>query len=412
MHAWEIATQQLKAAAERLGLDQGMSAWLSFCQRELTVNFPVRMDDGALRMFTGYRVHHNLARGPAKGGIRYHEGLDLAEAKALAMWMTWKCALVQIPYGGAKGGVVVDARSLSRGELERLTRRFATEISVLIGPLSDIPAPDIGTDAQVMAWIMDTYSIHHGYTEPAIVTGKPLSIGGSLGRVDATSQGLAYVVQEAIQRRGGDLADMRVAIQGYGNVGENAARILHTLGCRIVAVSDVYGGLYRSEGLVPGDVSRYSRETGSVVGFPQAEPITNVDLLECDCDILVPAAIGGQIHKGNAARVRAGMIAEGANGPTTPEADVILKDRGVPVIPDILANAGGVIVSYFEWVQGRDAYFWSLDEVNARLRHIIVRSYDEVAQIASDRDLALREAAHLLAVQRVAEATRARGVYP
>jgi glutamate dehydrogenase (NAD(P)+) len=412
MHAWEIATQQLKAAAERLGLDQGMSAWLSFCQRELTVNFPVRMDDGALRMFTGYRVHHNLARGPAKGGIRYHEGLDLAEAKALAMWMTWKCALVQIPYGGAKGGVVVDARSLSRGELERLTRRFATEISVLIGPLSDIPAPDIGTDAQVMAWIMDTYSIHHGYTEPAIVTGKPLSIGGSLGRVDATSQGLAYVVQEAIQRRGGDLAGMRVAIQGYGNVGENAARILHTLGCRIVAVSDVYGGLYRSEGLVPGDVSRYSRETGSVVGFPQAEPITNVDLLECDCDILVPAAIGGQIHKGNAARVRAGMIAEGANGPTTPEADVILKDRGVPVIPDILANAGGVIVSYFEWVQGRDAYFWSLDEVNARLRHIIVRSYDEVAQIASDRDLTLREAAHLLAVQRVAEATRARGVYP
>jgi glutamate dehydrogenase (NAD(P)+) len=283
---------------------------------------------------------------------------------------------------------------------------------VLIGPLGDIPAPDIGTDAQVMAWIMDTYSIHHGYTEPAIVTGKPLSIGGSLGRMDATSQGLAYLVQEAIQRRGGQFSGLRVAIQGYGNVGENAARILHALGCRIVAVSDVYGGIYQADGLVPSEVSHFSLETGRVAGYPQADAISNAELLECECDVLVPAAIGGQIHKGNAARIRAGMIAEGANGPTTPEADVILKDRGIPVIPDILANAGGVIVSYFEWVQGRDAFFWSLDEVNARLRRIIVRSYDEVAQMASEHGLSLREGAHLLAVQRVAEATRIRGIYP
>lgn len=412
IHAWEIATRQLEAAADRLGLDSGMRTLLGSCKRELTVNFPVRMDDGSIRMFTGYRVQHNLARGPAKGGLRYHPAVDLEEVKALAMWMTWKSAVVQIPYGGAKGGVAVDPKGLSPSELERLTRRFATEISVLIGPQSDIPAPDFGTDAQVMAWVMDTYSMHRGYSEPGIVTGKPVSIGGSLGRMEATSQGLVFAIQEAAKRLDLELAGSRVAIQGYGNVGENAALILHALGCRIIAVSDSRGGIHRPEGLTPIEVARFKRQTGSVVGLPRTQVISNAELLEYECDILVPAALEGQIHGGNAERVRARMIAEGANGPTTPEADEILNRRGIPVIPDILSNAGGVIVSYFEWVQDREAFFWSLDEVNGRLRQIIVRAYDEVARLATEQKLSLRDAAYLLAVQRVAEATRIRGIYP
>jgi len=389
-----------------------MREMLSACKRELTVHFPVTMDDGSIRVFTGYRVQHNLARGPAKGGLRYHPAVDLDEVKALAMWMTWKCAVVGIPYGGAKGGVVVDPKALSRAELERLTRRFATEISVLIGPEADIPAPDVGTDAQVMAWIMDTYSMHMGYTERGVVTGKPISVGGSQGRNEATSQGVVYTIQEAARARNLELSGARVAVQGYGNVGEHAARILHSLGCRIVAVSDSRGGILRPEGLVPSEVSRYKQETGSVVGAPRTQPISNAELLEIDCDILVPAALEGQIHAGNAARIRATIVAEGANGPTAPEADAVLHQRGITVIPDILCNAGGVIVSYFEWVQAREALFWSLDEVNERLRGIIVPAYTKVASLAAEQDLPLRDAAYVLAVGRVAEATTTRGIYP
>jgi glutamate dehydrogenase (NAD(P)+) len=412
VHALDVALAQFNAVADRLQLDQGMRDVLSSCQRELTVHFPVKLDDGRIHLFTGYRVQHNRARGTAKGGLRYHPAVDLDEVKALAMWMTWKCAVVGIPYGGAKGGVVVDPKSLSRAELERLTRRFATEISVLIGPEADVPAPDVGTDPQIMAWIMDTYSMHVGYTERGVVTGKPISVGGSQGRVEATSQGVAFAVQEAARRRNLELTGARVAIQGYGNVGENAARILHALGCRIIAVSDVNGAIHRPEGLVPADLSRFKQETGTVVGAPRTQPLTNAQLLEIDCDVLVPAAIEGQIHAGNAEHIQAAIIAEGANGPTTPEADAILQRRGVTVIPDILCNAGGVIVSYFEWVQAREALFWSRDEVNERLRGIMMPAYEQVASLAAEQEITLREAAYVLAVRRVAEATTTRGIYP
>jgi glutamate dehydrogenase (NAD(P)+) len=412
VHALDVAQAQFNAVADRLQLDQGMRDVLSSCQRELTVHFPVKLDDGRIHVFTGYRVQHNRARGTAKGGLRYHPAVDLDEVKALAMWMTWKCAVVGIPYGGAKGGVVVDPKSLSRAELERLTRRFATEISVLIGPEADVPAPDVGTDPQIMAWIMDTYSMHVGYTERGIVTGKPISVGGSQGRVEATSQGVAFAIEEAARRRNLELTGARVAIQGYGNVGENAARILHARGCRIIAVSDVNGAIYRPEGLVPADLSRFKQETGTVVGAPRTQPLTNAELLEIDCDVLVPAAIEGQIHAGNAERIQAAIVAEGANGPTTPEADTILQRRGVTVIPDIVCNAGGVIVSYFEWVQAREALFWSRDEVNERLRGIMMPAYEQVASLAAEQEITLREAAYVLAVRRVAEAATTRGIYP
>jgi glutamate dehydrogenase (NAD(P)+) len=412
MDALDMALDQFDAAAVRLQLDTGVASVLRTCHRELAVNFPVRMDDGSIQVFTGYRVQHNLARGPAKGGLRYHPAVDLNEVRALAMWMTWKCAVVGIPYGGAKGGVVVDPKVLSRSELERLTRRFTSEISIIIGTNADIPAPDVGTDAQVMAWVMDTYSMQVGYSDPGVVTGKPISIGGSEGRVEATSRGVVYTVEQAAQRTGLELSGARVVVQGFGNVGMNAARILHEQGCKVVAVSDVHGGIVDSAGLNPADVQRFLEETGSVVGLPRAQTISNAELLELDCDILVPAAIEGQIHGGNAERIKARIIAEGANGPTTPDADAILARRGITVIPDILCNAGGVTVSYFEWVQSRDAYFWTLDEVNVQLRRIIVRAYEDVARVAQDQSLTLREAAYLLAVRRVAEALGTRGIYP
>jgi glutamate dehydrogenase (NAD(P)+) len=410
--ALEVALTQFNMVADRLQLDDGMRAVLGDCKRELIVHFPVKMDDGSIRVFTGYRVQHNLARGPAKGGLRYHPSVHLSDVKALAMWMTWKCAVVGIPYGGAKGGVVVDPKTLSRGELERMTRRFATEIAMLIGPEADVPAPDVGTDQQIMAWIMDTYSMNVGYTERGIVTGKPVSLGGSQGRIEATAQGVVYCIQQAAQRRSLELSGARVAIQGFGNVGENVARILYPLGCRIIAISDVNGGIYREEGIVPADLSRFKQETGTVINAPRTQPITNDELLTIDCDILVPAALEGQIHAGNAERVGAKIMAEGANGPTTPEADVILQRRGITVIPDIVCNAGGVIVSYFEWVQAREAFFWSLEEVNRRLHDVIVPAYTAVAALAAEQEITLREAAYVLAVRRVAEATTTRGIYP
>ncbi|HEY8478076.1 MAG TPA: Glu/Leu/Phe/Val dehydrogenase [Chloroflexota bacterium] len=407
-----VALEQFDAAADRLRLDPGMRALLRSCKRELTVHFPVVMDDGRIEVFTGYRVQHNLARGPAKGGIRYHPSVDLDEVKALAMWMTWKCALVQIPYGGAKGGVVCDPKRLSRKELERVTRRYTTEISLLLGPDRDIPAPDINTDPQVMAWIMDTYSMHQGYSIPAVVTGKPLSVGGTEGRLEATGRGLAFVVRETARALGMSLSGARVAIQGFGNVGQAAAKALQQLGARVVAVSDVNGGVYREGGLDITSLQRYEEEVGTVVGYPGAAPLTNQQLLQLDCDILVPAAVGGVITEQNADGVRAKVIAEGANGPTTPAAERMLLERGVVVVPDILANAGGVTASYFEWVQDRESFFWTAQEVYGRLERVMVRAFDDVWRTAREHGVDLRLAAYTLAVQRVVEATTTRGIYP
>src|SRR5687767_14365227 len=408
----QSALEQFDLAADRLGLDPGIRQVLRIPQRELTVNFPVEMDDGRVRVFSGYRVQHNLARGPAKGGIRYHPHVDLDETRALAMWMTWKCAVVRLPYGGAKGGVVCDPKLMSQRELERMTRRYATEISVLIGPDSDIPAPDMNTGPQTMAWIMDTYSMHRGYSISAVVTGKPLSIGGSEGRTDATGQGVVYCIEQAAEHLGMKVEGARVAIQGFGNVGEASARLLHATGARVVAVTEETGGVYNPDGLNPADLLRYKQEMGTVVGAPRTRPISNAELLELDCDVLVPAAIASVINGSNAARVKAKIVAEGANGPTTPAADRILSERGIFVIPDILCNAGGVTVSYFEWVQDRDAYFWSIDEINARLKRIMVNAFQDVLRFSRQHEVNLRLAATMLGVNRVAEATLTRGIYP
>jgi glutamate dehydrogenase (NAD(P)+) len=410
--ALRSALEQFDHAAALLNLDPDMCAVLRVPKRELTVNFPVEMDDGHIRMFTGYRVQHNLSRGPAKGGIRYHPQVDLDEVRALAMWMTWKCAVVRIPYGGAKGGVVCDPKTMSMRELERMTRRYATEISILIGPDSDIPAPDVNTGQQTMAWIMDTYSMHHGYSIPAVVTGKPLSIGGSEGRPEATSRGVVYCIQQAAEHLGMRIEGARVAIQGYGNVGEPAAEMLAELGAKIVAASDSRGGVYNPDGINPADLRRYKEETGSVVGAPRTKPVSNAELLELECEILVPAALESVITEHNASKIKARILAEGANGPVTPEADQILDKRGVFVIPDILCNAGGVTVSYFEWVQDRDAFFWTADEINSRLHRVMVSAFQSVLQTRELHGVDMRLAAYMLALQRVAEATHTRGIYP
>jgi glutamate dehydrogenase (NAD(P)+) len=409
---WAVAQQQFDIAADALDLNQGMRAVLRVPKRELTVNFPVKLDDGSIEVFTGYRVHHNAARGPTKGGIRYHPDTNLDEVRALAMWMTWKCAVVNIPYGGAKGGVICDPKQLSLAELERLTRRYTTEIAILLGPDKDIPAPDVGTTPQVMAWIMDTFSMHHGYTVPAVVTGKPVHIGGSRGRNEATARGTSIVVREVVRRQGLDLGEMKVAIQGYGNAGAIAAQLLRQMGATIVAVSDSRGGIYNPAGLDPDAVLRYKGANGSVVGFPEADRISNPELLELPCDILLPAALENQITAANASRIKARIVAEAANGPTTPEADAILYDRGILVLPDILANAGGVTVSYFEWVQDLQDFFWTEREVNEKLERVMVASYENVQAIAEQRNVHLRTAAYILAVQRVAEAAQTRGIYP
>ncbi len=408
----KTALAQFDAAADRLHLDDGLRAILRSCKRELAVHFPVRMDDASTRVFSGYRVQHNLARGPAKGGIRYHPAVTLDEVRALAMWMTWKSAVVNIPYGGAKGGVIVDPKALSLAELENLTRRYATEISILIGPNEDIPAPDMGTDARVMAWIMDTISMHRGYTEAGVVTGKPVSIGGTLGRREATGRGILYVIQEVSRQHRIPLQDAAVAVQGFGNVGAVAASLLAGAGARVVAVSDGSGGVYNEKGLNVDALSAYKRDNGRLAQAPGGDRITNQELLALPVDFLVPAALEDQITGDNAAAVRARYVVEGANGPITPEADAILADKGVSVVPDILANAGGVVVSYFEWVQDLQFFFWEEKEVNERLRRVIARAYADVSRAAQEENISLREAAMLLAVRRVAEATTIRGIYP
>jgi glutamate dehydrogenase (NAD(P)+) len=412
INPWLVAQQQFDLAAERLSLDPGLRRVLREPRRELTVHFPVKMDDGSVQVFTGYRVQHNLGRGPAKGGIRYHQDVTLDEVKALAMWMTWKCAVVGIPYGGGKGGVIVDPKKLSQKELEALTRRFFTEIEVLIGPEKDIPAPDVNTNAQIMAWMMDTYSMHAGYTVPGVVTGKPISLGGSEGRNEATARGTVYCIVEAARHLGVDLTRATVAVQGFGNAGSIAAQLISQEGATVVAVSDSSGGIHNPGGLDIGRVINWKKEHGTVQGLPGASDITNAEILEIECDILIPAALENQITSRNAANIRARLIAEAANGPTTPEADIELHRAGKFMIPDILCNAGGVTVSYFEWVQDLNRDHWSESVVNAKLKEIMVKAFAETLAIARRDQIDMRTAAYLLAVQRVADATSMRGLYP
>ena len=409
---WDVALRQLDDAATALNLDPSVHEVLRNPRRALEVSVPTRMDDGTVRVFRGYRVHHNTSRGPSKGGIRYHPAVTLDEVKALAMWMTWKCAVVNIPYGGAKGGVIVDPKRLSVRELERLTRRYAYEILPLIGPERDIPAPDLGTNQQVMAWIMDTYSTREGFSVPGVVTGKPLSIGGSAGRNLATARGVMYITLATLKHLGMPVEEARVVVQGYGNVGAGTVRLLHQQGCIVVGVSDVSGGVYNPNGLSPQGLEAHNAQAGTVAGFEGGEPVTNQELLELECDVLIPAAIEGQLTEHNAPRVRASVVVEAANGPTTPEADQILENRGVVVVPDILANAGGVTVSYFEWVQDLQAYYWSEDEVNDRLRRIMEKAYVDVLSLSEESKVSMRTAATMLGVRRVAEAHATRGLYP
>jgi glutamate dehydrogenase (NAD(P)+) len=411
--AYAVAQAQLDAVADFMDLDDDLRLYLRTCQRELIVHFPVQMDDGHMRMFTGFRVHHNTIKGPTKGGIRYHPDTTLDECRALAMWMTWKCALMNLPYGGAKGGVIVDPKALSPRELEKMTRRYATEISLFIGPERDIPAPDVGTNAQIMAWIMDTYSMHKGYSIPAVVTGKPVAVGGTAGREYATGLGVTYITRALLKQRvGRSLDDISVAVQGYGNVGSWTARSMHERGAQVVAVTDVQGGIYNAKGLDLRQLQRYLDEAKTVVGFPGADAITNQELLALDVDVLVPAALEGQITRDNASHVRAKFIAEGANGPTTPEADRILNDMGVTVIPDILCNAGGVVVSYFEWVQGLQSFFWDEGEVRRSMEKTLLDNLDAVVGATVRRSCDLRTAAYTIALNRIVEAVKLRGFYP
>ena len=410
--AYKTALQQFDNALQHLNLPPGIADYLRVPKREITVNFPVEMEDKSVRVFTGYRVHHNTALGPTKGGIRYHPATTLDEVRALAMWMTWKCAVVGIPYGGAKGGVICEPKKLSVHELEKLTRRYATEISVLMSPQGDIPAPDIGTGEREMAWIMDTYSMHHGYSVPAVVTGKPVAIGGSLGRAEATGRGVVITMIEALKRKNLLLENTRVAVQGFGKVGGPAAYLAQERGAKVIAVSDVSGGVYNPHGLDLTALRTYMTTRGSVGGFPQGDAISNPDLLELDCEVLMPCAMENQITAANASRVKAKIVAEGANGPLTPEADQILQENGVFVIPDILCNAGGVTVSYFEWVQDLQSFFWGEDEINERLRQIMVRSFNQILRVSHEKNIDMRTAAQVLAIDRVAEAVQLRGIYP
>jgi glutamate dehydrogenase (NAD(P)+) len=412
INPWQVAQQQFDLAAERLNLDPGLRRVLREPRRELIVHFPVKMDDGSVQVYTGYRVQHNLGRGPAKGGIRYHQDVSLDEVKALAMWMTWKCAVVGIPYGGGKGGVIVDPKKLSQKELEALTRRFFTEIEVLVGPEKDIPAPDVNTNAQVMAWMMDTYSMHMGYTVPGVVTGKPISLGGSEGRNEATARGTVFCIIEACRHLGIELDKARVSIQGFGNAGSIAAQLISAEKATVVAVSDSTGGIHNPHGLEINKVIAWKQEHGTVQGFPGSKDISNAEILEVDCEILIPAALENQITAQNAGNVKARLIAEAANGPTTPEADEILWKASKFMIPDILCNAGGVTVSYFEWVQDLNRDHWSEQVVNEKLKGIMVKAFQETLAIARREQIYMRTAAYLLAVKRVAEATQMRGLYP
>jgi glutamate dehydrogenase (NAD(P)+) len=406
------ARSQLREAIDLLGLDEGMYELLAAPRREITVSIPLRRDDGSVEVITGHRVQHNYSRGPGKGGLRYAPDVNLDEVRALAMWMTWKCALLDVPYGGAKGGVAIDPRHYSAAELERVTRRYTSEIAPLIGPAHDIPAPDVGTDEQTMAWMMDTYSVNFGHTVLGVVTGKPISLGGSLGRASATSRGVVIVALQALAHVGLAPRAATAAVQGFGKVGRGAARFLADAGVTVRAVSDQYGGVQHADGLDVAALEAHVDATGSVVGFAGAEPIENADLLELDVDLLVPAAVEGVINGSNAERVRARLVVEGANGPTTAEADAVLAERGVVVVPDILANAGGVIVSYFEWVQANQAYWWTEDEVEGRLADRMTAAWQHVLAHSRSLDLTLRAAATSLAVKRVADAHLQRGLYP
>ncbi len=408
----DIAREQFTIAADLLQLDESMRAVLSVPKRQLLVSIPVKMDNGSIKVFEGFRVQYNIARGPGKGGIRYHPDVTLDEVRALAAWMTWKCATVGIPYGGAKGGVRVDPHKLSQGELERLTRRYAVEIAPIIGPHIDIPAPDVYTNEQTMAWIMDTISMMTGGAQLGIVTGKPISLGGSMGRAEATARGCQFTVREACKLLGINLNGARVAVQGFGNAGSIAARLLHQDGAKIIAVSDTKGGIFNPRGFDPIAASKRKEKTGSVVGFKNTEFITNGDLLTLDCDILVPAALENQINLDNAHLIKARIVAEAANGPVTPGADRVLFEKGIFDIPDILANAGGVTVSYFEWVQDQYGFFWSDEEVNKYLEKTMVKAFHEVYGKAQQHKTHLRTGAYCLAVSRVADATRMRGIFP
>ncbi|MGD9073879.1 MAG: Glu/Leu/Phe/Val dehydrogenase [Desulfobacteraceae bacterium] len=409
---FRTALDQFNQYAEYLGVEENIRRRIAAIDRELTVNFPVKMDDGSLQMFMGYRVQHDRSRGPFKGGIRYHPEVNLDEIRAMAMLMTWKCAVVGIPYGGAKGGVCCNPKEMSKGEIERLTRRFTSEISLLIGPESDIPAPDMYTNAQVMAWIMDTYSMNKGYSVPGVVTGKPLSIGGSLGREEATGRGCVFNTQFLAQEQGVSLDESKFAVQGFGQVGGVVARLFHELGGRVVAVSDSSGGVYNPKGLQIAALRQHKQETGRLSDFPGADDINSDEVLQVSCDILVPAALGHQITSENAAKIQAQIIAEAANGPVDPDGEEILLDAGKVLLPDILTNAGGAVVSYFEWVQNRQKLFWEEADVNKRLHQILNKAFNEVYTIAQEKRIDLRRAAYVLAIDRVAEAVRDRGIFP
>lgn len=410
---FRLAVAQFDQAAEAMELDHNLRERLKLPQRSLIVSVPVRMDDGRVEVYTGYRVQHDSSRGPTKGGIRYHPNVNLGEVAALAMWMTWKCALTDLPYGGAKGGVAVDPKQLSRAELQRLTRRYAAEIFPLIGPEQDIPAPDIGTDAQVMAWIMDTYSQQVGYSIPGVVTGKPLSIGGSLGREEATGRGLAYVTIEALRHLKLDMRNCTVAIQGFGNVGAHTARIMQECGALVIAVSDVNGGIHNPKGLdIPELLKRYQTDGQALRETKLGDWLSNDELLQLDCTVLVPAALSEQITERNAAKLRCRILAEGANGPTTLEADRILQDKGIFIIPDILANSGGVIVSYFEWVQDVQRFFWKATDIQDRLQDILTNAFHRTLQFSLSNKTSMRMAALMSGIDKVAQAHLHRGLYP
>ncbi|MGQ0696435.1 MAG: Glu/Leu/Phe/Val family dehydrogenase [Nitrospiraceae bacterium] len=412
-HTFRLAVAQFDQAAEAMGLDPNLRERLKIPQRSLVVSLPVRMDDGRVEVFTGYRVQHDSSRGPSKGGIRYHPDVNLGEVAALAMWMTWKCALAGLPYGGAKGGVRVAPKTLSRAELQRLTRRYAAEIFPLIGPDKDVPAPDVGTDAQVMAWMMDTYSQQVGYAVPGVVTGKPLSLGGSLGREEATGRGVVYVTLEALRHLKLSIENATVAIQGFGNVGSHTALIMQQHGARVVAVSDASGGIYDAKGLdVQALLQRHRAAGQSFRDTKLGDVITNEELLQLDCTVLVPAALSEQITEKNASRLRCRILAEGANGPTTLEADRILEEKGVFIIPDILANSGGVIVSYFEWVQDFQRFFWSVTDIQRRLQDIITSAFQRTLKFSTERGTSMRMAALMSGIDQVAQAHLQRGLYP
>jgi glutamate dehydrogenase (NAD(P)+) len=409
---FRIAQQQLENVARTFGIDDRLVAVLSQCKKAVEVSIPTSMDDGSVRAFTGYRVTHNVSRGPSKGGIRYHPDVTLDEVKALAMWMTWKCSLMGLPFGGAKGGVECNPKTMSRGELERMTRRFTSEIINEIGPEKDIPAPDVGTNASTMAWIFDTYSMNKGHSVLGVVTGKPLTIGGSLGREEATARGASFCLVAALEKQGRSIEGLRVAVQGFGNVGSFFAKFVAELGATVVAVSDSSGGLYNSNGVDVAAAFAHKRDGGGLSELKGGDRITNDDLITIDCDVLAPCALEQVVSETNADAVKAKLIVEGANGPLTPAADDILEAGGALILPDVLANAGGVVVSYFEWVQGLQEYFWKEDEVNARLNEIVKRAFEETWSTRADRSTSMRQAAYGLAVVRVAEATVTRGLYP